>query len=63
MLNRYVQIFVVFYEIDPVPSQGSAGLIFARVVADLIHGCLIPLVVSVTAPFSQSNIQDTAFEY
>ena len=41
------QMFVVFYETDPVPSQGSAGLIFARVAAGFVYGCLTPLVVSV----------------
>ena len=41
-----VQIFVVFYEIDPVPFQGSAGLIFARVAACFVYGCIMPLMVS-----------------
>ena len=46
-----VQIFVVFYRIDPVPSQGTAGLIFWRVAAYFVYGCLTPLTVSTVTYF------------
>lgn len=36
--------FVVFYQTNPVPSQGSAGLIVAvRVAMCFLYGCLVPL--------------------
>ncbi|KAM5536550.1 hypothetical protein V8D89_009827, partial [Ganoderma adspersum] len=43
-------ILVLFYQMDPIPSRASSGLVFSRVGTCFIYRCLPPLIVLCTTP-------------